>query len=347
MTRTPGKKPRKARFFWIVMLLLLSAGGWLAYRTFVDNVSSNFREGYVYIRTGSSYEDLLRQLETQQVLSNTMSFRLLAQQAGLDKKVRPGKYKIGARESNYSMIRKLRNGQQEPVKLVINKLRTQDDFIQFVAQRLETDTAALRHLLNDRAFLQEFGWNEYTAICAVLPDTYECWWNTDAEALFRKLAGYYRKFWTEERLAGARALQLRPDEVITLASVVEEETNKNDEKPTVASVYLNRLRKGMLLQADPTVKFAWNDFAIKRILNHHTTINSPYNTYKNKGLPPGPICTPSRQSIEAVLHPATTAYLYFCAREDFSGYHAFAETYERHLENAKRYHNALNARNIK
>lgn len=330
-----------------MILIVLALGGWLAYRTFMNNVSRDFREGYVYIRTGSSFEDLLRQMEEQRVLSNMTSFRLLAQQAGLDKKVRPGKYRIGPNEGNYAIVRKLRNGQQEPVKLVINKFRTKDDFITFISQRLETDTAVLRQLLHDRDFLQQYGLNEYTAMSLVLPDTYEYWWNTDAEGLLKKLAAYYEKYWTDERKARAAALRLQPAEVITLASIVEEETNKHDEKPAVASVYLNRLRKGMMLQADPTVKFAWNDFAIKRILNEHTQISSPYNTYRHTGLPPGPICTPSKRSIEAVLQPAQTGYLYFCAREDFSGYHVFAETYAQHLENARRYHEALNARNIR
>lgn len=347
MPRTPGKQRKRSKVFLIVILILLAPVGWLAYRTFMNNVSGDFREGYVYIRTGSSFDDLLRQLEEQHVLSNMTSFRLLAQQAGLDKKVRPGKYRIGSYEGNYAIVRKLRNGQQEPVKLVINKFRTRDDLIAFVSQRLETDTAALRQLLHDRDFLQQYGLNEYTAISLVLPDTYEYWWNTDAEGLLKKLAAYYEKYWTDERKARAAALQLQPAEVVTLASIVEEETNKHDEKPAVASVYLNRLRKGMPLQADPTVKFAWNDFTIKRILNEHTQISSPYNTYRHTGLPPGPICTPSKRSIEAVLDPAKTDYLYFCAREDFSGYHVFAETYAQHLVNARRYHEALNARNIR
>jgi len=331
----------------IIALPLLLIGSWFAYKTFGDNSNNDFKDGYLYIKTGSSYDDVIATLQKEQILNNLASFELLAKQAGLDKKIKPGKYKINKNTSNYDLVKMLRNGQQEPVKLVINKFRTQDDVLKFVGEKTEADTQVLRQLMNDNNYLSQFGLNANTSINVFLPDTYEVWWNTSASGLFEKMAGYYKKYWTEERKAKAKAQNLTIPQVITIASIVEEETNKNDEKSTVASVYINRLNKGMRLQADPTVKFALNDFSIKRITGAHTSFASPYNTYQNVGLPPGPICTPSQKSIDAVLNAKQTDYIYFCAKEDFSGYHSFATNYEEHLQNARRYHKALNERNIK
>ena len=201
-------------------------------------------------------------------------------------------------------------------------------------------------MLHDPVYLSQFGLDTNTAMCAVMPDTYEFWWNTSADKAYRKLAKYYKDYWTPERKQKAQARNLTPPEVITLASIVDEETNNNAEKPQIASVYLNRMKEGMRLQADPTVKFAVGDFTIKRITSAITGTPSPYNTYYTAGLPPGPICTPSRKSIEAVLNPAETNYLYFCAKEDFSGSHRFAATYAEHMKNASLYQRALNERNI-
>lgn len=332
---------------WFALAVIVAIGGWFAYKTFADNVSNDFKDGYLYIKTGSTYDDVIATLQKEKILNNISSFELLAKQAGLEKKIKPGKYKINKNTSNYDLVRMLRNGQQEPVKLVINKFRTQDDIIKFVGSKVEADTQMLRKLMNDNNYLSQFGLNSNTSVNVFLPDTYEVWWNTSSTELFEKLAGYYKKYWNEERRAQAQALNLTIPQVITIASIVEEETNKNDEKSTVASVYINRLNKGMKLQADPTVKFALNDFAIKRVTGAHTSFASPYNTYQNVGLPPGPICTPSQKSIEAVLNAKKTAYIYFCAKEDFSGYHSFAKDYDEHMQNARRYHKALNDRNIK
>ncbi|WP_282457309.1 endolytic transglycosylase MltG [Chitinophaga sedimenti] len=184
--------------------------------------------------------------------------------------------------------------------------------------------------------------NPNTAMAAVMPDTYEFYWNTSATKAFEKLADAYKDFWTPARREKAKALNLTAAQVVTLASIVDEETNATDEKPTIASVYYNRLQKGMLLQADPTVKFALQDFGLRRIRHGHTQFDSPYNTYQYKGLPPGPICTPSVKSIDAVLNMQQTDYIYFCARLDKPGYHAFAATYAEHLVNARKYQKRMN-----
>ncbi len=248
---------------------------------------------------------------------------------------------------NFAILRLLRSGRQTPVKLVINKLRTRQDFINLIGSNLEADSNVLKHILSDSIYLDQYGLDSVTAMCAVMPDTYEFYWNSTAEKVFKKIAQQYVVFWNESRKTKAKKLNLSPQEVITLASIVDEESNKNDEKPKIASVYLNRIRAGMKLQADPTASFAYGDFTIKRITSVQISIQSPYNTYQVLGLPPGPICTPSPKSIDAVLNAPATTYVYFCAKEDFSGYHNFASNLVDHNANARKYHDALNARGIR
>jgi len=345
---TTQKKRRTTRRVWIgVLLILATLAAFTALKIFGPN-TDGFREGdFLYIRTGSTYADVKKTLEEQGFVKDIASFDFLARQAKYPSMVKAGKYRIAPGMSNYHIIRMLRSGRQEPVKLVINKLRTKQDFISFIGKNLEADSSVLRNMLNDNVFLAQFGLDSNTALCAILPDTYEFWWNTDAEKTYRKFAKYFKAFWTEERTQKARVKELTPVEVITLASIVEEETNHNAEKSTIASVYLNRLKKGMKLQADPTARFAWGDFTIKRVTAVITSVASPYNTYYTPGLPPGPICTPSKKSIEAVLNAPETDYLYFCAKEDFSGTHRFAATYTEHLRNASLYQRALNQRGIR
>lgn len=233
------------------------------------------------------------------------------------------------------------------MRLVLKKLRTKQDLLLLIAKNLEADTATLAYMLGDNTFLGQYGLDSNTALCAIMPDTYEFFWNTSAEKVFAKIAKEYVAFWTAERKAKAAALGLSPQQVIIIASIVEEETNKNDEKPLVASVYINRYRIGMKLQADPTARYAYGDFMIKRITGVQTRYEHPYNTYRQAGLPPGPICTPSGKSIDAVLQAPSNKLLYFCAKEDFSGYHNFASTLAEHGANARKYHQALDARGIK
>jgi UPF0755 protein len=202
-------------------------------------------------------------------------------------------------------------------------------------------------LFSDSTFLKDYGIGVSQIQVLFMPNTYELYWNTSPEKVISKIAKSHQQFWNAERKSKARQLNLSIPDIITIASIVEEETNKHDEKPRIASVYLNRLKIGMKLGADPTVKFAVGDCALRRILNIHTQKVSPYNTYMVAGLPPGPICTPGKESIEAILNHEETNYLFFCAKEDFSGYHNFASSYNEHLENARRYQQALNQRNIK
>ncbi|RPE05628.1 endolytic transglycosylase MltG [Chitinophaga lutea] len=332
-----------------VILACLLAGGMVlaAYLLMGPNTKSFGDKKYFYVPTGSSYDDVLKGLEEQGIVRSVSTFNVVARRLDYPARVKAGRYEIKKGMGNLEIVRILRSGRQSPVKLVINKLRLKEDFIRLVSTNLEADSAAMKAILEDGVYLRQFGLDTNTVMCAILPNTYEFYWNTNAGKVFDKIESAYENFWTDERQAKAAKLGLRPTEVTVLASIVEEETNKHDEKPAIASVYLNRLRQGMKLGADPTVKFAMKNFALKRIWGSYLEFDSPYNTYRYSGLPPGPICTPSAKSIDAVLTPADTEYLYFCARADFSGYHAFASTYKEHLENAKEYQKALNARGVK
>lgn len=332
---------------FLLLVFVAAAVGLIGYKIFGSNTGS-FSEGtYFYIPTGANYAQVKHSLKNKGFVKDIGSFDLLARQAGYPGKIRAGKFHIPKGINNYDLIRMLRSGQQVPVKLVLNRLRTKDDLVRFISSRLEADSLALRQLLNDPVYLAQFGLDTGTALCAILPDTYEYWWNTPADKVFRKLATYYTHFWNEDRKKKALDKGLTPQQAIILASIVEEETNYKPEMPDVASVYLNRLHRRMKLQADPTVKYAVGDFTLRRITAAHTAIASPYNTYFREGLPPGPICTPAATTIEAVLNAPKTPYLYFCAKEDFSGQHRFATTYAEHRRNAALYHRALNGAGIK
>lgn len=341
------KSSATKRIFQITGVVILVISLWVLFKIFGPNTGSFTEGNYIYIHTGSSYEDVIKTLKDEGFVRDINSFELLAKQAGYKDHVRSGKYKITKGMSNFSIVRLLRSGKQTPVKIVINKLRTQQEFVNLIATNLEADSNVLRHIMGDTVYLAQYGLDPNTFMCAIMPNTYEFYWDVSAEKVFQKIAKTYVAFWTDERKQKAEALGLSPQKVIIVASIVDEETNKNDEKPTIASVYLNRIKKGMKLQADPTARFAYGDFTIKRITSVHTSFVSPYNTYQVTGLPPGPICTPSEKSIDAVLNAEKTDYIYFCAKEDFSGYHNFAATSAQHAHNAQLYHDALNARGIK
>lgn len=343
--KTKKSKSSKGKYiFGSVGLLLLLV---VCYFLFLPNTGSFAKGDYLYVPTGATFEKVKSTLIAEGFVRDINSFDVLAKQLKLPENIHSGKYHIRKGMSNFAMIKLLRSGKQTPVKLVIKKLRTQQDFIRLVSSNLEADSIVLRHILSDTVYLAQYGLDSNTAMCAIMPNTYEFYWNSDAEKVFKKIVKQYVTFWNEQRKNQAKKLGISPQEVIILASIVEEESNKNDEKPTIASVYLNRLKTGMKLQADPTARFAYGDFMIKRITGTQTSFESPYNTYKVYGLPPGPICTPSEKSILAVLNATQSNYLYFCAKEDFSGYHNFASTLKEHNDNARKYHNALNARGIR
>ena len=249
--------------------------------------------------------------------------------------------------SNNQLVNMLRGGLQSPVNVTFNNMRDVDQLAGRIAKQIEADSASISQLFHDQEYIKEHGFNNYTIPALFLPDTYQFYWNTDAEGFAVRMLQEYSKFWTDERKEQAKNLGLTPIQVSTLASIVNKETNMTDEMPRVAGVYLNRLKNNWLLHADPTLIFALNDYSIKRVLNVHKEVESPYNTYKYVGLPPGPICIPSVAAVKSVLNAEQHHYFYFCAKEDFSGYHNFAKTLAEHNRNAAKYQQALNQRGIR
>ena len=301
---------------------------------------------YIYIPTGSDFKDVINILYNNNLIINRASFEWVAEKKMYSSNVKPGKYRITSGMSNNSLINLLRSGRQESVRLVFNKVRTKELFAGIISKQIEMDSASLVKRLYDTEYLKKYSKNSETAMTLFIPNTYEFYWNTDADGFIERMNNESERFWNKSREKKAKKLKMSREEVITLASIVEEETIKNDEKRRLAGVYINRLNKRMRLQADPTVKFAIGDFNIKRVLNKHLEFESPYNTYRNAGLPPGPICIPSITSIDAVLDSESHKYLYFCAKDDFSGYHTFAKTLKQHNQNAAKYRAALNRNRI-
>ena len=314
---------------------------------FKGNVNIDGEEElYVEIPTGTNYQGLLEILEDGNVLMDLESFEWIADIRNLPKHVHAGRYRILPGTSNYELINIFRSGAQQPVKLVLQPTRTREMVAARVSRQIEADSISISRLLYDRDMLMEYGLGLDTWMTVLIPNTYELYWNTSAEQFLKRMVTEHERFWNEERMAKARKLNLTTEEVSTLASIVQQETVKKDEQATIAGVYLNRIRLGMKLDADPTLIFAVGDFTITRVLNEHKGIDSPYNTYKYAGLPPGPICIPTISNIDAVLKDERHKYIYFCAREDFSGYHNFARTLGQHQINAARFRRELNRRRI-
>lgn len=326
----------------IILFILLASAAFFAWRIFGSNTNFNESKKNFYIKTGSSFDDVINGLEQQKILKNPGTFRWIAKQLKYNENVKPGKYLIENGASIYRIAKILKSGRQTAVNLVINKLRTKEDLAQKIAANFECDSAAVINLLNNNDSLLKLGLDSNTAMTAIIPNTYSIYWNTPANRIFKKLYNEQEKFWTDERKKKAAALNLSPQQVYTLASIVEEESNNQEDKGKIASVYLNRMHTGMRLSADPTVRFALKDFSIKRVYKKYTQIISPYNTYLNAGLPPGPICTPSVKTIDGVLNVPTTNYLYFVAQPNLTGYSNFATTYEEHMVFAKQYQQWLN-----
>ena len=261
--------------------------------------------------------------------------------------VKTGRYAIKPTDNMRYLHRRLSMGYQTPIKLTVGSVRTLDRIARNTARQLMVDSCEIANILNDTAYISKLGFTPETLPALFIPNTYEVYWNMSAEDFMQRMLKEHKAFWNEKRLKQAEAIGLTPIEVATLASIVEEETANQAEKPMVAGLYINRLKKGMLLQADPTVKFSLQEFGSKRILFKHLEVDSPYNTYKYTGLPPGPIRIPSYQGLESVLNYTKHNYIYMCAKEDFSGTHNFAVTSAQHAANARKYQQALNRRGIR
>ena len=301
----------------------------------------------LYIPTGSNMDDVYKLLSSENIVEDMATFKRAANFLKFNK-VRAGRYKIKNRMSNKALIDMLRSGNQSAVRLTFSgNIRSNQKIASLASRNIETDSIAILEVLNDNAFLSQFGFNRNTVMGMFIPNTYEVYWNITAEGFVERMYKEYNRFWNEDRKSKIDKLNMSQGDVITLASIVAEETNVVDEMPTIAGVYLNRIKVGMPLQADPTVKFALGDFSIRRVLNRHTDYDSPYNTYKNAGLPPSPICMPPIAAIDAVLNYENHEYYYFCANSDFSGRHAFAKTLSQHNLNAQAYQRELNKKGIR
>ncbi len=332
----------KKKIFLITIIIILIIAGIAAW-IFCGPTLSNKNSKYIYIKTNANYNNVKEELINKKIISTTIWFDFLAKRLHYDDAVKPGRYEITDGMSLFNLLKKIRNGRQSPVDLVINKLRTKEDLAQKIAANFECDSLSVISFLNNMDSLAKFNLDTNTAMTAVIPNTYSVFWNTSANKIFRKLYSEQEKFWNEDRKKKAAAIKLTPQQVYTMASIVEEETNKQEDKGKIASVYINRIASNQKLEADPTVKFAMKDFALKRIYKKHLSYPSPYNTYINTGLPPGPICTPSPNTMDAVLDATPTDYLFFVAKPDFKGYSNFASTYKEHLVFAKAYQQALDS----
>jgi UPF0755 protein len=340
------------KVFGIVLLIgaiVTAVVGYYAYvLVFGPNVNDtkNEQAHVLFIPTGAGYNQVLDSLKKNQILVDEWAFEQVAKQMNYPNKVYPGRYLIKPKMSNRDLVIMLRRGEQTPYNFTINNIRTREQFITLVGTTLEADSLKFNELLKDINYLKTQGFTPDNVLSVFMSDTYKFNWNTNEKKFFERMLKEYKAFWTTERKKMAEAQGLSPYECIILAAIVEEEVAKMDEMNKVAGVYLNRLRKDWPLQADPTIKFAVGDFTLKRILNKHLEVDSPYNTYKNAGLPPGPIRIPSKAAIKAVLNPIKHDYMYFCAKEDFSGYHNFAKTLREHNVNAKKYQRELNRKKI-
>jgi len=335
----------------IVIIIILGGGifGFKYYRMiYQPNVTLKGKQvDYLYIHTGAKFDDVMNMLFEKGIIIDTSSFKWMAERKKYKDKVKPGRYLIKEDMSNNELINLLRSGKQEPVQLVFNNIRTKDQLAGRLAKQIEADSSSLIDIFNDGAFLKTYSLNPDNVVALFIPNTYEIKWNISAKQLMERMKKEFDKFWNKDRRQKASAINLNPVQVSILASIVQQETNKTDEMSRIAGVYINRLEKDMKLEADPTVKFAIGDFAIKRILKRHLEYDSPYNTYMYKGLPPGPICIPTSITIDKVLNYEQHDFLFFCAKDDFSGYHVFAKTGAQHQENARKYQRALNEHNIK
>jgi UPF0755 protein len=312
------------------------------------NLNVDGKQKFVlYLPKNATYESMMDTLRTHKIINDEVAFGFMTKRMGLRESLRSGRYEIEPNAANKEIISKIRSGNQDPVKLTFNNIRTKDDLIKKIGTKLDFDSNLLLERITKEEECAKYGFTSETIRCMFLPDTYFIYWDSSVDDFLKRMNSEYKKFWNEKRLSQAQAINMTPIQVGVMASIVQSETNKPDEMPKVAGVYVNRIATDMPLQADPTVKFAVGDFSLKRILTKHLSISSPYNTYRNLGLPPGPIALPERIALDAVLGYDKHNYTYFCAKEDFSGYHNFAATYTEHLKNADIYQAALDARGIK
>lgn len=325
------------------VVVLVLAG---AYALFFSALSKESAQTFVYVDEDDNLDSLIQKVEPKANAVAFQGFRLLAACGNLKEHIHRGGYDIGSSIGSFKAVRHFKRGMQTPVKLVIPSVRGVERLAGALGGKLMKDSLAWLNYLRDNGNCEAFGLDTTTITCLFIPNTYEVYWDTSIEKLLQKMQKESDHFWNADRQSRLSAAGLSRTEAITLASIIEEETANEQEKPMVAGMYINRLRQNMPLQADPTIKFALKRFDIKRIYNNMLSVKSPYNTYRNIGLPPGPIRIPTVKSIDAVLNYTHHDFIYMCAKEDFSGTHNFARTYAEHLQNAEKYSKALNDKGI-
>jgi UPF0755 protein len=339
-------KRKLLRIFGIFIIASFLAGSIILYivyhHAYEPNVNLKAKEHvFVQIPTGSDFEKVMEILTHEEILIHSETFRRMSKHKNYINRVRPGRYKITDSMSNNQLINLLRSGNQSPVNVTFNNIRTSAQLAGAVSRMIEADSLSVISLLSDAEVAASYGFTLETFPLMFIPNTYEFFWTTTASQLLERMQREHNRFWNKARLEKAKEINMTPAEVGILASIVQMETNKTNEMARIAGVYINRIKRGIPLQADPTVVFAMGDFTITRVLTRHLSYDSPYNTYRNAGLPPGPIALPSPTVMDFVLNYEKHEYIFFCAREDFSGYHSFAKTYSEHLANARRYQRAL------
>ncbi len=337
------KIPKGLIFFLLFSMLLISFGFYTYQIVYTPNILVGKEDRLITIPNDADFKTVQRQLHEGDYVQDLMSFAFLAKLMDYDKKVKSGRYVLRANMTNLEAIRTLRLGKQEPVRITFNNVRLLQELSEKITVSLgmrpeEFEAAAVKFSLNNA-----YGFTKDNLMAMFIPNTYEVYYNISPDGLMERMHYEYELFWNEDRKAKATAIGLSPMEVSILAAIVQAETVKQDEAPVIAGLYINRLKQGMPLQADPTLVFASGDFSLKRVLNEHKEIDSPYNTYKYRGLPPGPINMPRVNCIDAVLNYTTSNYLYMCAKEDFSGNHTFTNNYRQQINNAKKYQKALAA----
>lgn len=335
----------------LLMLVAFAFGGYWAYENmFKSNVHLNGKKyTYIYIKTDATFDDVLDELYSQNIIDDHASFEWMAKSMHLPEHVNSGKYRIDAKMSNRSIVKMIVNGKQEKVKLFFNsQIRTKEHFIDYVSEKLEIEKGELDdYCSNEDILAEQYGLNSENFMTLIVPATYEVNWTTHINDLFSLLEKSYDEVWTKAKKEKAKSLGYNIPEIVTLASIVQSESGIKTEQQKIAGVYINRLKQDMRLQADPTVVFANGDFDVQRVLSADKEIDSPYNTYRYKGLPPGPICLVNPSVIDAVLNYTKHNYTYFCAKADFSGYSNFTNDYKVHMKNAAAYQEALNKKGIK
>ena len=323
---------------------LIIAG--LVYYYFFSAMLAMPQKQYLYIDNDDNIDSVYNKLAVISKKHSMTGFRTIVRHSSYGDNIHTGRFEITTSNGPLAVFRKLKSGMQAPVNLTIPSVRTLDKLADAVSRKMMFSSKEFLDAITNDTVCRKYGYTKETIYCMFIPNTYDMYWNTSVSKFLEKMNEENKKFWTFERRNKAKAMELKPEEVITLASIVDEETANDGEKPMIAGMYYNRLKEGMPLQADPTIKFALKQFDLKRIYHNMLSTNSPYNTYKNTGLPPGPIRIPTVKGIDAVLNYIHHDYLYMCAKEDFSGTHNFARTYEEHLKNAAKYSKALNERGI-